>query len=113
MELTGRQLNRTTLQRQLLLRREPVGVVEVVRRLVGLQAQSAPAPYLALWNRIADFDPADLDAAFAEHRVVKASLLRVTLHAVAADGPPAVCVVRCCTPCAAPGCTTRGSPAPG
>lgn len=85
MQLTARQLNRTTLQRQKLLQREPLGVVEAVRHLVGLQAQSPPAPYLALWNRIVDFDPADLDAAFAEHRIVKASLLRITLHAVAAE----------------------------
>lgn len=85
MRLTARQLNRTTLQRQLLVQRAPIGVVDAVRHLVGLQAQQAAAPYLALWNRIADFDPADLDAAFAEHRIVKASLLRITLHAVAAE----------------------------
>ena len=88
MELTGRQLNRTTLRRQLLLQRQPLDVVDAVRRLVGLQAQQAASPYLALWNRVADFDPADLDAAFAEHRIVKASLLRITLHAVAADDRP-------------------------
>lgn len=85
MELTTRQLNRTLLQRQLLLERSPIGVVEAVRRLVGLQAQQPAAPYVALWNRIAEFDPADLDAAFAEDRIVKAPLLRLTLHAVAAQ----------------------------
>lgn len=88
MQLTARQLNRTTLQRQLLLRREPLDVVTAVRRLVGLQAQQPAAPYLALWNRVADFDPAALDAALAEHRIVKASLLRITLHAVALEDHP-------------------------
>lgn len=88
MQLTARQLNRTTLQRQLLLRRASTTVDDAVRHLVGLQAQQAAAPYLALWNRIADFDPAELDAAFAEHRIVKASLLRITLHAVAAEDRP-------------------------
>ena len=88
MRLSARQLNRTTLQRQLLLAREPLGVVAAVRRLVGLQAQQAAAPYLALWNRVAGFDPAGLDEAFAEHRVVKASLLRITLHAVAVEDHP-------------------------
>ena len=83
MRLTERQLNRTLLRRQLLVEREPVGVVEAVRRLVGLQAQQPAAPYLALWNRVAGFDPAELDTAFAEHRIVKATLLRITLHAVA------------------------------
>ena len=83
MQLTERQLNRTLLRRQLLVEREPVGVVEAVRWLVGLQAQQPAAPYLALWNRVAGFDPAELDTAFAEHRIVKATLLRITLHAVA------------------------------
>jgi len=88
MKLTARQLNRATLARQLLLRREPLGVVEAVHRVVALQAQEAPSPYLALWNRIADFDPADLDAALASHALVKATLIRITLHVVdAADYP--------------------------
>jgi winged helix DNA-binding protein len=86
--LTARQLNRATLDRQLLLRRELVSVVDAVRRVVALQAQEPASPYLALWNRIRDFDPADLDRAFAARAVVKATLMRVTLHAVdAADYP--------------------------
>lgn len=80
--LTARHLNRATLARQMLLEREEVSVVEAVGRLVGLQAQEPAAQYLALWNRIAGFDPADLDAAFADGSVVKASLMRLTLHAV-------------------------------
>src|SRR6188474_2755738 len=71
--LTPRQLNRATLARQLLLRREPLGVVDAVRRIVAVQAQEAASPYIALWNRVAGFDPADLDAAFADHAVVKAT----------------------------------------
>jgi hypothetical protein len=89
MGLTARQLNRATLGRQLLLRREPLGVVDGVRRIVALQAQEPASPYLALWNRLADFDPADLDAAFADRAVVKASLIRLTLHAVHAEDYPA------------------------
>ena len=88
MRLTARQLNRATLARQLLLRRESTDVAEAVRRVVALQAQEAASPYLALWNRLEPFDPADLDAAFASHAVVKATLMRITLHAVhAADYP--------------------------
>ncbi len=86
--LTARQLNRATLARQLLLRREKLGVVEAVHRVVALQAQEPASPYLALWNRIKGLDPADVDAAFASHAIVKAGLLRITLHAVdAADYP--------------------------
>ncbi|HET9457176.1 MAG TPA: winged helix DNA-binding domain-containing protein [Candidatus Limnocylindrales bacterium] len=89
MRLTERQLNRATLARQLLLRREPLGAIEAVRRVVALQAQEAPSPYLALWNRVAGFDPAELDAAFASYAIVKATLMRITLHAVHADDYPA------------------------
>ena len=89
MRLTARRLNRATLARQLLLRREPVKVAEAVRRVVALQAQEAASPYLALWNRLAPFDPAALDAAFAGHEVIKATLMRITLHTVTAADYPA------------------------
>ncbi|MFG1694404.1 winged helix DNA-binding domain-containing protein [Nonomuraea sp. NPDC049309] len=86
--LSLRRLNRSTLARQFLLGREAVDVGEAVRRVVGLQAQHPASPYLALWTRIAGFDPADLDAAFAERKIVKATLMRITLHAVHADDHP-------------------------
>ena len=87
--LTQRQLNRATLARQLLLDRGRLDVVDAVHRVVALQAQEPASPYLALWNRVARFDPAELDTAFAEHRVIKATLMRITLHAVdATDHPP-------------------------
>jgi hypothetical protein len=89
MRLTARQLNRATLGRQLLLRREALDVVDAVHRVVALQAQEPATPYLALWNRLTDFDPVDLDRAFADHAVVKAQLMRITLHAVGAADYPA------------------------
>ncbi|MCF0082370.1 winged helix DNA-binding domain-containing protein [Streptomyces lomondensis] len=85
MEITAQELNRATLGRQLLLGREAMEAGEAVRRVVALQAQHAASPYLALWNRLAGFDPAELDAAFARRTVVKATLMRITLHAVHAD----------------------------
>jgi hypothetical protein len=88
MTMTLRALNRATLARQLLLERSSGGVAEAVARLVALQAQHPASPYLALWNRLDGFDPADLDAAFADGTVVKATLMRVTLHAVHADDHP-------------------------
>ncbi|MFH9610325.1 winged helix DNA-binding domain-containing protein [Streptomyces sp. NPDC017448] len=87
--MTARGLNRSTLARQLLLRREPLDAAEGVRRVVALQAQQPASPYLALWNRLVEFDPAGLDAAFTDHSVVKATLMRLTLHAVHADDHPA------------------------
>ena len=87
-QLDARALNRASLARQLLLEREPLDVVDAVGRLVGLQAQAPPSPYLALFNRIDGFDPSVLDATFADGRIVKATLLRQTLHAVRAEDHP-------------------------
>jgi DNA glycosylase AlkZ-like len=89
VRLTGRQLNRATLDRQLLLERKRLGVVEAMRHVVALQAQEPPSLYIALWNRLAGFDGTDLDRALAAHEIVKAQLMRITLHAVAAEDYPA------------------------
>jgi hypothetical protein len=89
MRVTARQLNRATLARQMLLHRESSDVEGAVRRIVAVQAQEAASPYLALWNRVVDFDPAELDAAFASRAVVKATLMRATLHAVHFEDYPA------------------------
>jgi len=89
MKLTARALNRATLARQLLLRRRRLAVVDALDRVVALQAQEPASPHLALWNRIAGFDPDELHRAFAEQRIVKAQLLRITLHAVTAADYPA------------------------
>jgi Winged helix DNA-binding domain len=83
--VTARELNRSTLARQLLLDRESLPVTEAARRVVALQAQQPASPYLALWNRLTGFDPAELDDAFAGHRVVRSTLMRITMHAVHAD----------------------------
>ena len=88
MRLTARQLNRATLDRQLLLSRVSLGVPEAVRRITALQAQEPVSPYVALWNRLAAFDPAELDAAYRSGEVVKATLMRGTLHAVHATDYP-------------------------
>lgn len=88
--LTARQLNRATLGRQLLLRRERLDIVDAVGRIVAVQAQEPVSPYIALWARLDPFDPADLDRAFARHDIVKASLMRITLHAVTAADYPAL-----------------------
>jgi hypothetical protein len=88
LTLTEPALNRATLGRQMLLERARIGVVEAVHRVVALQAQEPASPYLALRARVSGFDPEELDRAFADHAVVKATLMRVTLHAVdAADYP--------------------------
>jgi hypothetical protein len=87
--LTLRELNRATLARQMLL--EPAADVTVagaVERLVGLQAQQASAPYVGLWTRLAAFDRDDLAKAIDDRSVVKATVMRATLHLVTADDYP-------------------------
>ena len=58
--ITARTLNRTTLQRQLLLERAPLDALSAVRQLVGLQAQVPANPYPGLWSRLEGFDATDL-----------------------------------------------------
>ncbi len=72
----------------MLLERQPLGVLEALRRLIGIQAQAPASPYLALWTRLADFDPAALDAAFADGTAVKSTLMRITLHTLHRDDHP-------------------------
>ena len=86
--LTRRDLNRATLARQLLLRRERLGVAEAVGRLGALQAQRPRAPYVALAARLDGFRREHLSRALHEREVVRATLMRETLHLVtAADYP--------------------------
>ena len=86
--MTLRELNRTLLARQLLLERKRVPVVRAVARLVALQAQYAPSPYVALWSRLAGFRKEQLTRALAQGSVVKAGSLRTTLHVMARDEYP-------------------------
>jgi hypothetical protein len=85
VRITARELNRATLARQLLLERGAFTVTGGMRCVVALQAQQPASPYVALWNRLAGFNPAELDEAFAGHRVVRAQLMRITMHAVRAE----------------------------
>src|SRR6186997_2075751 len=86
--LTTRALNRATLARQLLLRRERLDVATAVERLGALQAQRPRAPYVALAARLEGFEREDLSQALHERTVVRATLMRETLHLVtAADHP--------------------------
>ena len=82
--LTLRELNRTTLLRQLLLARPRLRPGVAIERLAGLQAQWAPSPYVALWSRLEGFRREDLARALRRDAVVKATLMRATLHLVSA-----------------------------
>ena len=80
-----RELNRATLARQMLLERETLPVVTAIERLAALQAQWAPSPYIALWSRLKEFKRDALwNAIEKKHNVVRARLMRGTLHLVSA-----------------------------
>ena len=92
--LSGRALNRALLDRQLLLRRDPLPaaagprtdrVIETVEHLVGLQAQAPFPPYYGLLSRLDGFRPADLAELLLTRKVVRIGLMRGTIHLVSAD----------------------------
>jgi len=80
--LTLRELNRAMLARQLLLERAHIGIVPAIERLAALQAQWSPSPYIALWSRLKGFRREQLWSAIERHEVIRARLMRGTLHLV-------------------------------
>jgi hypothetical protein len=80
--LTLKALNRATLARQMLLAREKTTVLRAIERLVGLQAQLARPPFIGLWSRVAGFRAEDLVRLVHDRKVVRATMMRVTLHLV-------------------------------
>ena len=80
--LTQRELNRTLLARQLLLERKKLSPVALIERLVGMQAQWPPAPYVGIWTRTTGFRRDALEKELAKGAVVKATVMRQTLHLV-------------------------------
>lgn len=82
--LTLRQLNRATLARQMLLAREPISAIEAIERLMGLQAQEPRHPFIGLWTRLVNFQRSEMHEALHDHHLVRATLMRGTLHTVTA-----------------------------
>jgi hypothetical protein len=80
--LTTRALNRASLARQMLLARENTTVLKAVERLAGLQAQVPRPPFIGLWTRLQRFSPADLTRLVHDRKVVRATMMRATLHLV-------------------------------
>jgi DNA glycosylase AlkZ-like len=80
--LTLRELNRATLARQFLLERRKLSALSAIERLAGMQAQWPQAPYVGLWTRIPGFQRDTLERAIRSGKVVKATVMRGTLHLV-------------------------------
>jgi Winged helix DNA-binding domain len=86
--LTQDELNRATLARQLLLRRHSMSAMDAIDRLAGLQAQWPPSPYIGLWSRLDGFHTTRLERALLTGAVLKATLMRSTLHLITATDYP-------------------------
>ncbi|WP_321477274.1 winged helix DNA-binding domain-containing protein [uncultured Paludibaculum sp.] len=82
--LTKRDLNRALLERQVLLRRERTPVLEVIQRLIAMQAQQPRPPFIGLWTRIDGFTAPDLATLLRDRQVVRVTHLRGTLHLLTA-----------------------------
>jgi hypothetical protein len=80
--LSLRELNRATLARQLLLERRRLPLARALERVAGLQAQWAPAPHVGLWTRVTGFRRETLERALVRGQVVRAVLMRGTIHLV-------------------------------
>jgi hypothetical protein len=82
--LSLRALNRATLARQLLLARKRNAVPKVIEQLAGLQAQLARPPFIGLWSRIDGFERKALLRLLERRDVVRATMMRGTIHLVTA-----------------------------
>ena len=82
--LTRADLGRATLARQMLLERASCGAVEAVQRLAGMQAQEPKHPFIGLWTRLDGFEESELRTALQDRSVVRATLMRSTLHLMSA-----------------------------
>ncbi|MEJ8660696.1 MULTISPECIES: winged helix DNA-binding domain-containing protein [Streptomyces] len=81
--LGPRALGRATLDRQLLLRRDPehrMTAAAAVDHLVGLQAQNVKPPYYALAARLHGFRPQELSELMESREVARLVTMRSTIH---------------------------------
>lgn len=67
----------------MLLARETVSPLKVIERLAGLQAQQARPPFVGLWTRLEQFSRTDLIKLLKRKSVVRATMMRATVHLMA------------------------------
>jgi hypothetical protein len=92
--LTLRELNRATLARQLLLERKRLSPTAVIERFVGMQAQAPQAPYIGIWTRTTSFRRETLERELARGAIVRATVMRQTLHLLTHRDYALLCAAR-------------------
>jgi hypothetical protein len=80
--LSQRELNRALLARQLLLERAHMPAAQAIERVAGLQSQASAPPFIGLWTRLADFRESELQDLIDSRAVVRATMMRHTIHFV-------------------------------
>jgi len=90
LRCSHRELNRAVMARQHLIDRLPAGtkVTDAIAAIGPLQAQYNPSPFLAVFARVDGFTSGELRTALDSYDVVKAWLMRGTLHVVGAEQYP-------------------------
>jgi hypothetical protein len=83
--LSQRELNRALLARQLLLERATGPIPAALERICGVQNQYAPNAYIRLWSCLEGFRREDLTREYERGSVVQGTLMRGTIHTVAAS----------------------------
>jgi DNA glycosylase AlkZ-like len=84
--MTPEQLRASRLHAEHLCPKASAGdLIEVVRSLVGVNAQSSPAMMLSLRARIKGLERDDIRKALEERRLVRTWAMRGTVHLIAAD----------------------------
>ncbi|WP_330182613.1 winged helix DNA-binding domain-containing protein [Nocardia sp. NBC_01503] len=84
-ELSLRQLNRTLLARQMLTERVSMPAADLIRHLIAVQGQEANWPFIGLWTRLTDFEPAELNSLLHDRTVVRGTMIRRTVHLAHAE----------------------------
>lgn len=82
--LSVRALNRATLARQFLLKRESVAPLAVIERLAGMQNQWPRSPFVGLWSRLKTFRREELLDLLASKKAVRGTMYRGTIHLMSA-----------------------------
>src|SRR5829696_687249 len=88
MRLTRQRLNRTLLLRQHLLERVTMPSEQMVRHLIGLQAQENLPPYLSLAARLTTLDPYDVSRQVEERPLGPLLTMPGTIPLLPPQGAP-------------------------